>query len=135
MRDEMAGKGVWQHPQPMPMKGFPCVATLERTIEQLARINRDERIYLWTDAKNRVPNGWHHLPSLRQGVPPEGIIAEFQAWSGQYPTARLIVDMRDGVMPPSIHDLDGFLRNLDRAAIILVSDEQTSSKWPVWELP
>ncbi len=73
----MIGKGVWQHPQPMPMKGFPCVASLHRATEQLNRISKDERIYLWTDSENRVPPGWYHLPSLRQGVPPEGIIAEF----------------------------------------------------------
>ena len=135
MRDEMSGKGVWQHPQPMPMRGFPCVAELDRVIQQLERIAKGERIYLWTDSENRVPPGWFHLPSIRQGVPPEGIIAEFQAWSGQYPDAKLVVDMRDGVMPPSIHDLDAFLQNLNRAAIILVSDEKAISKWPLWELP
>lgn len=131
----MVGKGVWKHPQPMPMKGFPCVASLERTIEQLERVAKSKRIYLWTDSESKVPSGWFHLPSMRQGVPPEGIIAEYQAWSGQYPNAMLVVDMRDGVMPPCIHDLDGFLTKLDRAAIILVSDEQNLNKWPLWELP
>ena len=56
----------------------------------------------FSDSDRAVPAGWGHLASVRPGVPPEGIMAEVDAWLRQYPDAWLAVDMRVGVIPPAI---------------------------------
>ena len=45
--------------------------------------------------KRRCIANWEFLASVRQGVPPQGIEAELQAWMNQYPDSWLVVDLRD----------------------------------------
>ena len=74
------------------------------------------------------------MASVRPGVPPEGIVAELDAWLRQYPDAWLAVDMRDGVIPPALADIEETFRGFPRTVIILVSDDTKDHAWPRWEL-
>jgi len=74
----------WRYPLPMPMPFQPvCVTELE-AIEQIAMLKEQPRIFMWTDEPRRCPNGWDYIASVRQGVPPQGIVAELDAWMEQY---------------------------------------------------
>ena len=85
---------------------------------------------------NRCPSGWDYIASVRQGVPPQGIVAELDAWMEQYPGAWLAVDLRDGVIPPSTPiPLDRFLSQLNRPTLVIVSSSSENEFWPQWVLP
>ena len=83
----------WKHPLPMPMPYQPvCVTELE-ALEQISLLSYEPRIFMWTDAQRRCIANWEFLASVRQGVPPQGIEAELQAWMNQYPDSWLVVDL------------------------------------------
>ena len=120
----------------MPMPNRPVCITLEEAVEQLDRLPSHPRIFLWTDAERRCPPGWGFIASVRQGVPPQGIEAELEAWMGQYPDAWLAVDLRDGVITPSTHrSLEIVLSKVNRPVLILVSNSSDNENWPQWNLP
>jgi len=132
----MVGKEhTWQHSQPMPMRGSPCVVTEKNAIQFLSKMSGDNRIFLFSDSKRAIPEGWEYLASVRPGVPPEGIMAEIDAWLMQYPDSWLAVDQRDGVIPPSVHDLEKMLKTFPRIVIVIVSDDNIDHIWPKWEFP
>ena len=54
-------------------------------------------------------------------------MAEVDAWLRQYPDAWLAVDMRVGVIPPAVHDLEGMLRTFPRIVIIIVFDDTVTT--------
>ena len=126
----------WRHPLPMPMPFQPvCVTELE-ALEQIAMLKIQPRVFIWTDEPRRCPKGWDYIASVRQGVPPQGIVAELEAWMEQYPDAWLAVDLRDGVIPPSTpNSLEEFLSQLNRPTLIIVSSSSDSEYWPQWVLP
>ena len=63
-------------------------------------------------------------------------MAELDAWLKQYPEAWLAVDMRDGVIPPSISgDINEMLRTFPRTVLVIVSDDSKNHQWPRWEFP
>ena len=126
----------WRHPLPMPMPFQPvCVTELE-ALEQIAMLKIQTRVFIWTDEPRRCPKGWDYIASVRQGVPPQGIVAELEAWMEQYPGAWLAVDLRDGVIPPSTpNSLEEFLSQLNRPTLIIVSSSSDSEYWPQWVLP
>ena len=126
----------WKHPLPMPMPFQPvCVTELE-AIEQVALLTVQPRIFMWTDLERRCINSWEFLASVRQGVPPQGIEAELNAWMEQYPTAWRAVDLRDGVMMPSTSKpIEEFLAELPRPVMVIVSRDSQSEIWPNWVLP
>jgi len=118
------------------MPNRPVCITLDEAVEQLNRLPTNPRIFLWTDAERRCPPDWGFIASVRQGIPPEGIEAELEAWKGQYPDAWLVVDMRDGVITPSTHrSLETVLSNVNRSVLILVSNSSQNENWPQWVLP
>ena len=126
----------WQHSLPMPMPNQPVYATELNLIEQLDKLSIDPRVFLWTDSERRCTHGWEFLASVRQGVPPQGIEAELIAWCGQYPKAWLVVDLRDGVIPPSTaRPLADVLSSIERQVIVMVSSGANNSDWPQWQLP
>ena len=120
----------------MPMPFQPvCVTELE-ALEQIAMLKVPPRVFIWTDEQRRCPKGWDYIASVRQGVPPQGIVAELDAWMEQYPDAWLAVDLRDGVIPPSTpNSLEQFLSQLNRPILIIVSSSSDSEYWPQWVLP
>ena len=126
----------WRHPLPMPMPYQPvCVTELE-ALEQIAMLKFQPRVFIWTDEPRRCPKGWDYIASVRQGDPPQGIVAELDAWMEQYPDAWLAVDLRDGVIPPSTpNSLEQFLSKLNRPILIIVSSSSDSEYWPQWVLP
>ena len=126
----------WKHPLPMPMPYQPvCVTELE-ALEQISLLSYEPRIFMWTDEQRRCIANWEFLASVRQGVPPQGIEAELQAWMNQYPDSWLVVDLRDGVMPPSTSvPLQEFLAKLPRTVLVLVSGTSENEIWPQWSLP
>ena len=126
----------WRHPLPMPMPFQPvCVTELE-ALEQIAMLKIQPRVFIWTDEPRRCPKGWDYIASVRQGVPPQGIVAELEAWMEQYPEAWLAVDLRDGIMPPSTSKpIEEFLAVLPRRVIVIVSGNSRSEVWPNWVLP
>ncbi len=126
---------TWQHSQPMPMRGSPCVVSEANALVYTSKLPNKSRIFLFSDSDRAVPNGWNYLASVRPGVPPEGIMAEVDAWLRQYPNAWLAVDMRVGVIPPAVHDLEEMLRTFPRVVIIIVSDDTRDHAWPRWEYP
>ena len=118
---------LWLHPLPMPMPNQPVCATELQVIEQLNKIPITPRIFIWTDSERRCTQGWEFLASVRQGVPPQGIEAELVAWCEQYPDAWLIVDMRDGVIPPSTSKpLADVLTSIGRQVIVMVSSSSNN---------
>tara|TARA_B100000459_G_C8588891_1_gene206814 strand:+ start:1221 stop:1586 length:366 start_codon:yes stop_codon:yes gene_type:complete len=120
----------------MPMPNRPVCVTLDEATEQLQRLGTNPRIFLWTDAERRCPPGWGFIASVRQGIPPEGIEAELQAWMGQYPEAWLAVDMRDGVITPStLSSLDEVLSKVNRPILVIVSHSSDNENWPQWVFP
>jgi hypothetical protein len=120
----------------MPMPNRPVCVTEHEAIDQLARLPRQPRMFLWTDAERRCLPGWGFIASVRQGVPPEGIEAELEAWKGQYPGAWLAVDLRDGVIPPSTaRSLEAVLRTVGRPILMIVSQSSDHEDWPQWILP
>ena len=124
---------TWRHSVPMPMPNRPVCVTLDEAIEQLQRLESNPRIFLWTDAERRCPPSWGFIASVRQGIPPEGIEAELQAWMGQYPEAWLAVDMRDGVITPStLNSLDDVLSQVNRPILVIVSESSDNENWPQW---
>ena len=132
----MSGEeNTWRHSQPMPMRGAPCVVTEKNAIKYLEKLSNNTRIFLFSDSKKAIPEGWGYIASVRAGIPPEGIVAEVDAWLMQYPDAWLAVDLRDGVIPPSVHDLEKMLITFPRVVIVIVSDDNTNHIWPKWELP
>ena len=120
----------------MPMPYQPvCVTELE-ALEQIAMLKFQPRVFIWTDEPRRCPKGWDYIASVRQGVPPQGIVAELDAWMEQYPDAWLAVDLRNGVIPPSTpNSLEQFLSELNRPVLIIVSSSSDSEYWPQWVLP
>ena len=85
---------TWQHSQPMPMRGSPCVVSEANALAFTSKMSSDNRIFLFSDSDRAVPGNWDYLASVRPGVPPEGILSEVDAWLRQYPDAWLAVDMR-----------------------------------------
>jgi hypothetical protein len=127
---------LWHHPLPMPMPNQPVCATELELIEQLNKLPNSPRIFIWTDSERRSIRGWEFLASVRQGVPPQGIEAELIAWCEQYPDAWLIVDLRDGVIPPSTaRPLTDVLSSIGRQVIVMVSSSSNNTNWPQWQLP
>jgi len=135
-REPLEVEANWKHPLPMPMPYQPvCVTELE-AIEQVALLKFDPRIFMWTDDERHCINGWEFLASVRQGVPPQGIEAELDAWMVQYPDAWLAVDLRDGIIPPSItKPLEKFLAEFPRSVLVIVSSDSRNEMWPNWILP
>jgi len=129
--DEM----TWQHSQPMPMRGSPCVVTEANALTYTSKLSNQNRIFLFSDSDRAIPGDWGHLASVRPGVPPEGIMAEVDAWLRQYPDAWLAVDLRVGVIPPAVHDLEDMLKTFPRVVIVIVSDDTRDHPWPRWEFP
>lgn len=125
---------TWQHSQPMPMRGSPCVTTEHRACEYMESIGLTSKVFLFSDSDRAIPGGWGYVASVRPGVPPEGVVAELNAWLRQYPDAWLAVDMRDGVIPPALADIEETFRGFPRTVIILVSDDTKDHAWPRWEL-
>ncbi|RAH14690.1 MAG: hypothetical protein CMB20_002750 [Methanobacteriota archaeon] len=126
---------TWEHSQPMPMRGSPCVVTESNAISYISKLAKAPRLFLFSDSDRALPDGWGYVASVRPGTPPEGIIAEIDAWLKQYPDAWLAVDLRVGVIPPSVPDLESMLRTFPRTVIILVSDDTINHQWPRWEYP
>ncbi len=126
---------TWEHSQPMPMRGSPCVVTESNAISYISKLAEAPRLFLFSDSDRALPDGWGYVASVRPGTPPEGIIAEIDAWLKQYPDAWLAVDLRVGVIPPSVPDLENMLRTFPRTVIILVSDDTINHQWPRWEYP
>ena len=100
-----------------------------------AKLSTKDRIFLFSDSERAIPGDWGFLASVRPGVPPEGIMAEVDAWLRQYPDAWLAVDMRVGVIPPAIPDLENMLRTFPRVILVIVSDDTRDYPWPRWEYP
>ncbi len=135
-REPMNIDRTWQHSVPVPMPNRPVCVTEHEAIDQLARLPRPPRMFLWTDSERRCLPDWGYIASVRQGVPPEGIEAELNAWMGQYPDAWLAVDLRDGVIPPSTaQSLESVLSKVGRPVLILVSRSSDNEDWPQWVLP
>jgi hypothetical protein len=135
-REPLDIEPTWQHSVPMPMPNRPVCVTEQEAIDQLARLPRQPRMFLWTDAERRCLPGWGFIASVRQGVFPEGIEAELEAWKGQYPGAWLAVDLRDGVIPPSTaRSLEAVLRTVGRPILMIVSQSSDHEDWPQWILP
>jgi len=127
---------VWRYPLPMPMPGQPVCATEHEAIQQLSKLPSPPHVFYWTDDERHCPEGWGFIASVRQGVPPEGIEAELEAWTKQYPKAWLAVDMRDGTVPPSItRPLGETLSSLRRSVLVIVSRSPEHEDWPQWMLP
>ncbi len=101
----------------------------------ISKLPTKNRIFLFSDSDRAIPGDWGYIASVRPGVPPEGIVAEMDAWLRQYPDAWLAVDMRVGVIPPAIHNLEEMLRTFPRIVIIIVSDDKRDHAWPRWEYP
>ena len=126
----------WKHPLPMPMPFQPVCVTQLEAIEQISLLPNQPRVFMWTDEERHCINGWEFLASVRQGVPPQGIEAELNAWMEQYPDAWLAVDLRDGIMPPSTTTpIEQFLSSIPRQVIVIVSGDSQSEVWPNWSLP
>jgi hypothetical protein len=117
------------------MRGSPCVVTEANAVQYLSKISTENRIFLFSDSERAVPDTWGYIASVRPGVPPEGIVAELDAWLRQYPDAWLAVDLRVGVIPPSIEDLEDMLRTFPRIVIVIVSDDTRNHPWPRWDFP
>ncbi|MEL0100732.1 MAG: hypothetical protein VW862_03405 [Euryarchaeota archaeon] len=126
---------TWEHSQPMPMRGSPCVVTESNALSYLEKLPNNPRMFLFSDSDRALPDGWGYVASVRPGTPPEGIMAEIDAWLKQYPNAWLAVDLRVGVIPPSVPNLENMLRTFPRVVIILVSDDSANHQWPKWEFP
>ena len=127
---------TWRHSVPMPMPNRPVCVTLDEAIEQLQRLESNPRIFLWTDAERRCPPSWGFIASVRQGIPPEGIEAELQACTGQYPEAWLAVDIRADVITPStLNSLDDVLSQVNRPILVIVSESSDNENWPQWVFP
>ena len=119
----------------MPMRGSPCVVSESNALQYLEKMGNRNRVFLFSDSERAIPGDWGYLASVRPGVPPEGIMAEVDAWLRQYPDAWLAVDLRVGVIPPAVQDLEEMLRTFPRVVIILVSDDNRDHQWPKWEYP
>ena len=78
---------TWEHSQPMPMRGSPCVVTESNALRYLEKLPNNPRMFLFSDSDRALPNGWGYVASVRPGTPPEGIMAEIDAWLKQYPDA------------------------------------------------
>ena len=117
------------------MRGSPCVVTESNAISYISKLAKAPRLFLFSDSDRALPDGWGYVASVRPGTPPEGSIAEIDAWLKQYPDAWLAVDLRVGVIPPSVPDLENMLRTFPRTVIILVSDDTINHQWPRWEYP
>ena len=126
---------TWQHSQPMPMRGSPCVVSEANALAFTSKMPNVNRIFLFSDSDRAIPGDWDYLASVRPGVPPEGILSEVDAWLRQYPDAWLAVDMRVGVIPPAVPDLEEMLRTFPRIVIVIVSDDTRDHPWPRWEYP
>ena len=126
---------TWQHTQPMPMRGSPCVVSEANALSFMSKLPNKERVFLFSDSDRAIPGDWSYLASVRPGVPPEGIMSEVDAWLRQYPDAWLAVDMRVGVIPPAIPNLEYMLRTFPRVVIVIVSDDTRDHPWPRWEYP
>ena len=119
----------------MPMRGSPCVVSESNALQYLEKMGNRNRVFLFSDSERAIPGDWGYLASVRPGVPPEGIMAEVDAWLRQYPDAWLAVDFRVGVIPPAVQNLEEMLRTFPRVVIILVSDDNRDHQWPKWEYP
>ena len=121
----------------------PCQCRVNPSVPPKLKPSNNLRVYLlvprmffWTDAERKCPEGWGFIASVRQGVPPSGIEAELDAWADQYPKAWLAVDLRDGAIPPStVQPLNDVLTGLKRPVIVIVSRSPEHEEWPQWVLP
>jgi hypothetical protein len=111
------------------------VVTEANALAFTSKLPIKNRIFLFSDSDRAIPGDWGYVASVRQGVPPEGIMAEVDAWLRQYPDAWLAVDMRVGVIPPAIPELEDTLRTFPRVVIVIVSDDTRDHSWPRWNLP
>ncbi len=127
--------GNWIHSQPIPMRGSPCVVSEPNALKFFDKMDVKPRVFLFSDSDRAIPGDWGYIPSVRIGVPPEGILAELDAWLRQYPDSWMVVDMRIGVVPPAIPNLEDMLRTFPRVVLILVSNEDANHPWPKWEYP
>ena len=125
----------WVHTQPMPMRGAPCVVSEQNALAFTSKLPIKPRVFLFSDSERAIPGEWGFVASVRQGTPPEGIMAELDAWIRQNPDAWLAVDLRVGVIPPAIANLEEILRTFPRVVIVIVSDDSRVHPWPRWELP
>ncbi len=135
-REPLEVEPNWKHPLPMPMPHQPVCVNQFEAVNQVAKLTPQPRVFMWTDSERNCINGWEFLPSVRQGVPPQGIEAELMAWMEQYPDAWLAVDLRDGVIPPSTTvPVEQYLSSLPRQVLVIVSGDSNSEVWPGWSLP
>ena len=135
-KEPMDVSSTWRFPLPMPMPGQPVCATELEALEQLKRLPVEPKVFFWTDAERKCPEDWGFIASVREGVPPNGIEAELNAWADQYPKAWLAVDLRDGAVPPStVRPLNTVLASLKRPVLVIVSRSPEHEEWPQWVLP
>ena len=66
---------TWQHSQPMPMRGSPCVVSEANALAVTSKMQIGNRIFLFSDSDRAIPGDWDYLASVRPGVPPEGILS------------------------------------------------------------
>ncbi|HIF46124.1 MAG TPA: hypothetical protein EYQ73_04935 [Candidatus Poseidoniales archaeon] len=125
----------WEHTQPMPMRGAPCIVSEQNAMAFISKLPVKPRIFIFSDSERAIPGDWGFVASVRPGTPPEGIMAELDAWLKQNPDAWLAVDLRVGVIPPAISDLGEMLRTFPRVVLVIVSDDTKDLQWPRWELP
>lgn len=131
--DPLEASKTWQYPLPIPMPGVPVCATEVDLNREVEKLSPKPLFFMWTDDQRRCINGYQFIPSVRQGVPPQGIEASIEAWAMQYKEAWLIVDLRDGVIPPSISmPLSDYLEKQIFRCIVLVSDSSENESWPQW---
>ena len=128
--DPLEASKTWQYPLPIPMPGVPVCATEVDLNREVEKLSPKPLFFMWTDDQRRCINGYQFIPSVRQGVPPQGIEASIEAWSMQYKEAWLVVDLRDGVIPPSITcSLEKFLQSKSFRTVVLVSDSSDNEQW------
>lgn len=131
--DPLSESKVWQYPLPIPMPGVPVCATEEDLNREIGKLPTKPLFFMWTDDARRCINGWQFIPSVRQGVPPQGIEASIEAWHLQYKEAWLVVDLRDGVIPPSLTvQLNTYLGKQQFRCVVLVSESSQNEQWPQW---
>ena len=124
-REPLEVEPNWKHPLPMPMPYQPVSVTQFEAVEQIAKLASNPEYSCGQIAKGIASMTGSFWPVLRQGVPPQGIEAELNAWMEQYPDAWLAVDLRDGVMPPSTTvPLEQYLSNITK----------TSFSYRLWRL-
>ncbi len=59
----------WEHSQPMPMRGSPCVVSESNAVSYIEKLSNKPRVFLFSDSERAVPNGWGYVASVRAGTP------------------------------------------------------------------